>query len=146
MLIKLKHLVMELCVMLEGFCLWNVCIKNNKISETNIGLSIVSLYFLGDLRSLSLDCWLKRQKTFCGFDHCSGNHFKVTTAANKNYELFILFESGLSHVNSLCNKLSILYNSRFHVNNPKLLLWLLGILLTRERFLFYRCFLWFLVL
>lgn len=37
---------MELCVMLEGFCLWNVCIKNNKISETNIGLSSVSLYFL----------------------------------------------------------------------------------------------------
>jgi len=26
---------MELCVVFEGFCLWNVCIKNNKISDFN---------------------------------------------------------------------------------------------------------------
>jgi hypothetical protein len=25
-----------MCVVLEGFYLWNVCIKNNKISKTNI--------------------------------------------------------------------------------------------------------------
>lgn len=31
---------MELCVVLESFYLWNVCIKINKISETNIVLSL----------------------------------------------------------------------------------------------------------
>lgn len=116
MLIKWKHLVMELCVMVEGFCLWNVCNKNNKASETYI----VSLYFL----SLELLTEKVVKKTFWGFVPHSGNHFTVILRLIKT-DLFMLFESGCHNVvNSLFNKISLLYISWFPMNNLKLLFWL----------------------
>lgn len=118
-LVKLKHLAMELYVMVESFCLWNVCNKNNKALETYT----VSLYFL------SLELLIEKvvEKTFWGFVYRSGNHFTVTTVANKNrtfyavWKWFVTTQRGKLPLQQ--NKHSI-NNSWFPMNTLKLLFWL----------------------
>lgn len=59
-------------------CMLIKIIKFQKL--TLYSLFSVSLYFL----SLELLTEKTVGKTFCGFVHHPGNHFKVSTAANKN--------------------------------------------------------------
>lgn len=52
---------MALFVVLESFCLWNVCIKNNKISETLCFLFSVPFYFLSGFKVFEFEIGEKKQ-------------------------------------------------------------------------------------
>lgn len=75
------------CVVLEGFCMWKVCIKNNKILEMlnfNVLLDFVGIFWkMGflirkDSREVGIVSRLEK-KIY------PESHSKVTTATNKNY-------------------------------------------------------------
>lgn len=78
---------------------------------TLYSLFSVSLYFLLGFKSLSMELLTEKtvEKTFWGPITAQVTISKSLLQLIKS-ELFMLFESGLSHVNSLCNKISTLSN------------------------------------